>query len=59
MQVLVPVSHCKDTHNFEKTNNFFKKVKEMGRETSAQSLSGNITKQMVLAHRHNQQDTIL
>ena len=24
MQVFVPVSHCKDTHNFDKTNNFFK-----------------------------------
>ena len=28
MQVFVPVSHCKDTHNFDKTNNLFKKVKE-------------------------------
>ena len=59
MQVFAPVSHCKDTHNFDKTNNFFKKVIEMGRGYSAQSLLRNITKQMVLAHRHNQQDTIL
>ena len=28
VQVFVPVSHCKDTHNFDKTNNFFKKVKK-------------------------------
>ena len=28
MQVFVPVSHCKDIHNFDKTNNFFKKVKK-------------------------------
>lgn len=31
---LVPVSHCKDTHNFDKTNNFFKKVKEKGDQVS-------------------------
>ena len=24
----VPVSHCKDTYYFDKTNNYFKKVKE-------------------------------
>lgn len=24
VQVFVPVSHCKDTHNFEKTNNLIK-----------------------------------
>ena len=30
VQVFVSVSHCKDTHNFDKTNNFFKKVKEKG-----------------------------
>ena len=30
MQLFVPVSHCKDTHYFDKTNNFFKKVKEKG-----------------------------
>ena len=28
VQVFVPVSHCKDTHNFDKTNNFFKEVKK-------------------------------
>ena len=28
MQVFVPISHCKDTHNFDKTNNFFKKVRK-------------------------------
>ena len=28
MQVFVPVSHCKDTYNFDKTSNYFKKVKE-------------------------------
>lgn len=26
--MFVPVSHCKDTYNFDKTNNFFKKVKK-------------------------------
>ena len=25
MQVFVPVSQCKDTHNFDKANNYFKK----------------------------------
>ena len=34
MQVVVPVSHCKDTHNFDKTNNYFKKVKEKGDQVS-------------------------
>ena len=33
-QVFVPVSHCKDTHNFDKTNNFFKKVKKKGDQVS-------------------------
>ena len=33
MQVFIPVSHCKDTHNFDKTNNFFKKVKKKGDQT--------------------------
>lgn len=28
MQVFVPVSHCKDTYNFDKANNFFEKVKK-------------------------------
>ena len=28
VQVVVPVSHCKDTYNFDKTNNFFKKDEE-------------------------------
>ena len=32
--VIVPVSHCKDTYNFDKTNNFFKKVKEKGDQVS-------------------------
>lgn len=26
--VIVPVSHCKDTYYSDKTNNYFKKVKE-------------------------------
>ena len=26
VQVVVPVSHCKDTHNFDKTNNFPKNI---------------------------------
>ena len=34
MQVVVPVSQCKDTHNFDKTNNFFKKVKKKGDQVS-------------------------
>ena len=34
VQVFVPVSHCKDTYNFDKTNNFFKKVKEKGDQVS-------------------------
>ena len=34
VQVVVPVSHCKDTHNFDKTNNFFKKVKKKGYQVS-------------------------
>lgn len=33
MQVFIPVSHCKDTHNFDKINNFFKKVKKKGDQT--------------------------
>ena len=33
VQVFVPVSHCKDIHNFDKTNNFFKKVKKKGDQT--------------------------
>ena len=32
--MFVPVSHCKDTHNFDKTNNFFKKVKKKGDQVS-------------------------
>lgn len=28
--IVVPVSHCKDTYYFDKTNNFFNKVKERG-----------------------------
>ena len=28
MQVFIPVSHCKDTHNFDKANNFIKKLKK-------------------------------
>lgn len=33
--VVVPVSHCKDTYYFDKTNNFFffNKVKEKGDQT--------------------------
>ena len=34
VQVFVPVSHCKDTYYFDKTNNFFKKVKEKGDQVS-------------------------
>lgn len=30
----VPVSHCKDTYYFDKTNNYFKKVKEKGDQVS-------------------------
>lgn len=30
VQVFVPVSHCKDTYYFDKTDNYFKKVKEKG-----------------------------
>ena len=34
MQVFIPVSHCKDTHNFDKTNNFFKKSERKERRTN-------------------------
>lgn len=34
MQVFVPVSLCKDTYYFDKTNNYFKKVKEKGDQVS-------------------------
>ena len=34
VQVFVPVSHCKDTHNFDKTNNFFKEDEEKGDQVS-------------------------
>ena len=34
VQVLVPVSHCKDTYYFDKINNYFKKVKEKGDQVS-------------------------
>ena len=34
MQVFVPVSHCKDTHNLDKTNNFFKEDEEKGDQAS-------------------------
>ena len=30
----VPVSHCKDTYYFDKTNNYFKKVKGKGDQVS-------------------------
>ena len=33
MQVFVPVSHYKDTYYFDKTNNYFKKVKGKGDQT--------------------------
>lgn len=38
MQVLVPVSHCKDTIIFDKTSNFFKKLKKTRWICSARSL---------------------
>ena len=34
VQVFVPVSHCKDTHNFDKSNNFFKEDEEKGDQVS-------------------------
>ena len=34
MQVFVPVSQCKDSYYFDKTNNYFKKVKEKGDQVS-------------------------
>ena len=34
MQVFVPVSHYKDTHNFDKINNYFKKGERKGDQVS-------------------------
>ena len=34
VQVFVPVSQCKDTTFFDKTNNFFKEVKKKGDQVS-------------------------
>ena len=30
----IPVSHCKDTHNFDKTNNYFKEDERKGDQVS-------------------------
>ena len=32
--VFVPVSHCKDTYYFDKTNNYFKKSERKGDQVS-------------------------